>query len=231
MADALRFAVIGLGRFGQQLATALAADGAEVIAIDRSGGLIDGIRDDVTLALRMDATDEDAIHAQEIEDVDAAIVGIGHDFEAAALCVAVLKGLGCRRVIARAESEMQSQLLTRIGADSVVFPERESALRLAHQLLMPNLQRYVELGEGHGLIYTRAPSAFHNKTLEQSQFRAQYNVNVVAIQRTPPVETDSERPERRRMAIAVPRPDTVILPDDILILVGSDESLSQLPRD
>jgi K+/H+ antiporter YhaU regulatory subunit KhtT len=96
---------------------------------------------------------------------------------------------------------------------------------------MPNLQSYVELGEGHGLIYTRAPSEFNHKTLEQSQFRARYSVNVVAIQRSADGAATEVNAERSRTVIAVPKPDTVVLPNDILILVGSDESLAQLPRD
>jgi len=107
-----RFAVIGLGRFGQRLARALTADGAEVIAIDREVDLVEEVRDEVTLAVRLDSTDEEALKAQGIAEVDAVIVGIGEQFEAAALTVAVLQSLGVPRIYARAETTVQARILT-----------------------------------------------------------------------------------------------------------------------
>ena len=123
-----RFAVIGLGRFGRGLARALTADGAEVIAVDRNPKLVEAVRDEVTVAVRLDSTDAEALRAQGIAEVDLAIVGIGEQFESAALTVAVLRELGVPRIYARAESDIQGQILSRIGAHEIVNPEQESAL-------------------------------------------------------------------------------------------------------
>ncbi len=216
-----RFAVIGLGRFGQRLARALTAADAEVIAIDRDAQLVEQIRDEVTLAVRLDSTDSEALKMHGIADVDVAIAGIGEDFEDAALTVATLKELGVRRIIARAQTDIQAKILTRVGADEVALPERESAFRWAHRLMLPNLTRYIELGDEHSMIYASAPSRFHDKTLKQLDLRNEYGVNLIAIER----RTD-EKP-----TIIVPAANTAILADDILVLVGSNESLSGLPSD
>ena len=113
-----RFAVIGLGRFGSRLARNLAKSGAEVIAIDHDRQIVEELRDQVTLAIALDATDEQALKIQGVDQVDCAIVGIGHDFEANALTTALLKSLRIQKVISRAGSDMQAQILQRIGADA-----------------------------------------------------------------------------------------------------------------
>jgi trk system potassium uptake protein TrkA len=223
-----RFAVIGLGRFGQYLARALTDAGDEVIAIDNHTSVVSHMRDEVALAVRLDATDRAALEAQGVGQVSAAVVSIGEQFESTALCVATLKEMGVPRIIARAMTEMQAAILTRIGADAVVLPEQESARRWAHRLSIPKLQEYIELAEGYSMIYLPAPAAFCHKTLAELQLRNRYQVNLVAIRR----RDKSESPKARGVEIiSVPSPTTQIMPEDTLILVGSNESLSELPRD
>ncbi|HET6429548.1 MAG TPA: TrkA family potassium uptake protein, partial [Phycisphaerae bacterium] len=123
------FAVIGLGRFGYRLSTLLAEGGAEVIAIDSRRDLVESIRDRVTVAVCLDTTDEEALRAQGVDRVNVAVVGIGDDFEANALATVILKQIGVPRVISRATTTIRAQILSRIGADDVVNPERESAER------------------------------------------------------------------------------------------------------
>ena len=225
-----RFAVIGLGRFGQQLARALTAGGVEVMAIDCAAELVEAVRDEVTLAVRLDSTDEEALEAQGIGQVDAAIVGIGEDFEATVLTVAVLKALDVPSIYARAENDIQARILARVGADDIVNPERESALRWAHRLTLPNLRQYIDLGQDHAIVYVTAPPLFHHKTLVESALRARHGVNLVAIKREVSVQTDSAAPTTAPV-ISVPRADTTILPDDVLILVGSNDALAKLPTE
>lgn len=225
-----RFVVIGLGRFGQQLARALTASGAEVMAIDRAAELVEAVRDDVGMAVRLDSTDEEALAAQGVADVDAAIVGIGEHFEAAVLTVAVLKALKVPRIYARAESDVQARILRRVGADDLVNPERESALRWAHRLTLPNLRQYIDLGEDHALVYMTAPASFCHKTLVDLALRARHGVNLVAIKREASVQPGAEAAATATV-ISVPQADTTILPNDVLILVGSNEALAELPTD
>lgn len=226
-----RFAVIGLGQFGQALARALASGDAEVIAVDRNAKPVEQVRDDVTLAVCLDSTDEEALKEQAIHQVDVAIVGIGAHFEAAALTVATLKMLGVKRIIARAQSDMQAKILRRVGADQIVSPEGESALRWAHRLMLPNLGQYIELGEGNSLISIDAPRAFHHKTLKQLDLRNEFGVNLIAIERGAGDQAEEPPGTTGTPTIEVPHADTEILPGDTLILVGSNESVARLPRE
>lgn len=224
-----RFAIIGLGNFGMRLATMLAEAGAEVIAVDRDRDLIEEIRDQVTLAVCLDSTDPDALKAQGIDKVDVAVVSIGTSFEDAALTTVVLKQLGVPRVIARATAPIRGQVLSRIGADDIVNPEQEAADRWRNQLLAPSIIERIELAEGYSLAQTPAPESFYNKTLQQLDVRRKYKLNVVAIRRTVE-EQDNNGLLRRRQSIIVPMPDTTIEPDDVLLLIGSDDAMISVPR-
>lgn len=219
-----RIAIIGLGRFGKKLAQALSAAGAEVIAIDKSRQLIEDIRDQVTLAIRMDSTEEEALLSQGINDVDAAVVAIGTDFEANALTTSILKSLGINRVISRAGSEIRGKILKRIGADEIVFPEHESAMRLVHKLLLPRLLESIDLGSGHSLAQLQAPRFCHNKTLQELRLRQKYNINIVVIKRPNPQK-------QGEYDIIMPLPDTKISPEDILWIVGTNAAISSFSKE
>ena len=225
-----RFAVIGLGRFGSRLAKELTNAGAEVIAIDRDRQLVEDLRDDVTLAIRLDSTDENALRMQGVDKVDAAFVGMGDDFEAAALTTANLKAIGVPRVISRAKTLVRGEILSRIGADTIVNPERETAIRWAQRLMMPELRDYIELGEGHGLVQLVAPKAFHHKTLLDLHLRSKFNVLLVAIRRAVSVRTGATSGTAENAIVIIPEAHTTILPEDVLVLVGSNEALAQLPE-
>ncbi len=225
-----KFAVIGLGHFGVQLVQALTSAGAEVIAIDKDRELVEEMRDVATLALRLDSTDEQAVRAQGVNEVDVAIIGIGTGFEAAALTTAVLKSLGVPKVIARATSRRRAKILRSIGADEIVDPEGEAATRWAQRLTLPRIQDYLELGESYSLVQLTAPPSFHNRTPLELKLRQKYRVNLVAIRRKVRVQTDAERSEYEGEVVSVPDAETPILPNDTLIIVGSNESLASLPK-
>ena len=225
-----RFAVIGLGRFGEHLARALAQAGDEVIAIDRDSDYVDRVRDDVTLAVRMDSTDKMALVAQGIAEVDAAIVTIGEAFESSVLTVVTLKELGVPRIIARAMTDLQGKILRKVGADEIASAEQESAMRWAHRLSLPNLSQYIELEADHSLVYIAAPAAFVGKTLLELRLRADHQVNLVAIRRDRVTKTAGDEATRQRNII-VPIADTKIESGDVLIVVGHNDALSKLPQD
>ena len=222
-----RFAVIGMGRFGRRLAMMLSEAGAEVIAIDRRRDLVEQVRDHVSLAVSLDSTNEEALRAQGIDQVDVAVVGIGADFEAAALTTVILKQLGIARVISRATNEIRGQVLSRIGADDIVNPEQESAERWANRLLAPSVIERIELAEGFSLAQLPVPQSFHGKTLEQLAIRRRYQVNVVAIRRKLQEPDEEGRP--RHFVITVPNADSIIQDGDVLVVIGSDDAISSFP--
>jgi len=198
-----------------------------VIAVDRDREIVDAARDKVTLAVRFDSTDEKALRLHGVDQVQAAVVGIGADFESSVLTVSTLKSLELPRIVCRAESAQRAEILSQVGADVIVNPEAETAERWANRLMLPDLKDYVELGEGHSLIQIRTPPDFQQRSPGELQLRQDYHVNLVAIKR---LAQDAEEPGRKAGAyeIIVPRHDTIMLPDDILILVGTNESLGAL---
>jgi len=223
-----RFAVIGLGRFGMMLARRLAQDGADVIAIDSDKECVDAIRDQVSLAVCLDATDAEALKSQGIDKVDVAIVGVGESFENSVLATVTLKELGVPTVISRATSRVRAEILARVGADDVVNPEKESALRWKSRLLAPSIMERIELAEGASLVQLESPESFHNKTLAQLDLRKGYRVNLVAIRRTTE-EIEDGQTVTRQFVISVPAGDTAIKKGDVLILIGTDEAIENLP--
>jgi len=226
MSPANRFAVIGLGRFGERLARQLAAAGAEVIAIDRRMDLVEEIRDSVTLAVSLDATDEQALLAQGLDKVNVAVVGVGTDFEEAALATSALKRIGVPRVIGRATSKARAEILSRIGADDVVIPEAESADRWCQRLVSPMVLEKIDLGGEHSLVQIRAPDSWTGKTLAQLDVRKEWKVNVVAIRRLLPDESKGQK----GYVIDTPLPDSRIELGDMLVVVGRNEDIEALPE-
>jgi len=227
MNHARRFAVIGLGRFGMRLARGLAAAGAEVIAIDWRPELIEEIRDDVTLAVVLDTTDEQALVAQGIDKVDVAVVGVGGAFEACALATSILKQLGVPRVISRATTRARAEILSRIGADAIINPEAEAAARWSSRLTMPQVMEKIDLGDEYSLVQTRTPGSWAGKTLEQLNIRKKHKVNVVAIRR---LKGNKGKPEGRYV-IVTPLPDSQLEAEDLLLVVGNDEAIESMPRE
>lgn len=218
-----RFTVIGLGRFGSRLASNLAGAGQEVIGVDTNQRIIEEMRDRVTLAIAMDATDEQSLRLQGIDQTDVAIVGIGSDFESIAACTVVLKQIGVPRVIARAISPTSARILQSIGADEVVNPEDETADRWANRLVSPQFIRQFELDEGHSIVEIRPPKRWVERSLSELNLRARESLHVVAVRRRRD-PNDSTSP----MTIQIPSPEEPLGADDVLVIMGRDADLAKL---
>jgi len=225
-----RFAVIGLGRFGKKLAIALSMSGAEVIAIDRDRTIIEQIRDQVSHAVRLDSTDEEALRSQGVNKVDVAIVGMGQGgraFESAILTVVNLKEMGVKQICARAENLIAGQVFSAVGATEVIYPEIESAQRWAYKLIVPHIDEKIDFAPGYSMASIKAPSSFHEKKLMDLQLRQKYNVNIVAVKRG---EGGRDKKSKAGEIINVPMPNTVIYAGDTLMVAGSDADLAKLPQ-
>lgn len=227
-----RFAVIGLGRFGNKLAIALAMSGAEVIAIDKNREVIELLADQVSHAVRLDSTDEEALKAQGVDKVDVAIVGIGQGtgrgFESAILTVVNLRQIGVNRIYARAEDLIAGEVFSKVGATEVIYPEIESAQRWAYKLIAPQIGEKIDFAEGYSLARIKAPASFDGKTVMDLQLRQKYSVNLVLIKRS---EDSKQKKDEKGRIINVPMPSTVIYEDDILMVAGSDADLAKLPQE
>jgi trk system potassium uptake protein TrkA len=232
-----RFAVIGLGRFGKKLAIALAMSGAEVVAIDKNREEIEQIRDQVSLAVRLDSTDEEALKAQGIDKVDVVIVGIGQGdgagkgFESAILTVVNLRQMGVPQIYARAEDLIAGEVFSKVGATEVIYPEIESAQKWAYKLIAPQIGEKIDFAPGYSLARIKSPASFDGKTVMDLQLRQKYNVNLVAIKRSEHSRSKKSDKSEKGGIINVPMPNTIIYKDDILMVAGSDADLAKLPQE
>jgi trk system potassium uptake protein TrkA len=206
------FAVIGLGRFGASLARRLESMGIIVMGIDRNLDRVQAIADDITSAVALDATNEDALQEIDIASFGVVIVAIEEDFEANALITSYLKGLGIVRVICLAESKRHQDILHRIGADQVILSDEDSGIRLAETLATPNLLERVLLDADHSLAELQAPSSLAGQPVTSLE---QFGVNVLLIQ-------------REGRLLPNPGPEVRLEQDDTLFTVGSREKLLQV---
>jgi trk system potassium uptake protein len=207
--------VIGLGRFGSALARELERLGHEVLAVDRSEALVNDIASDVTHALELDASDEDALRSAGAGDFNTAIVAISSDAEPSIFATMVLKRLGVRTVISKAGSLLHGEILARVGADRVVFPERETGLRLAHSFNVPNVIDYLDVAPSFGIEKIRPPKSFIGRTLGELDLKGRLGLTPIALRRAQQVFVNPARDER-------------VAEGDELILIGRDEKLDQL---
>ncbi|VAX42576.1 KtrAB potassium uptake system, peripheral membrane component KtrA [hydrothermal vent metagenome] len=223
-------AVIGLGRFGLALSKHLGTSGAHVIAIDRNRQNVESIKEDVQVAVKLDSTDEIALKSQGVDKVDACVIAIGENFEAALLTTVIVKKLGVPKIICRAQTEFHAEIFRQIGADEVIQPETQAGEQLAHNLANPHVEDLISLAEGYTVVELISPKIFHNQTVAELALRSKYNVNLVAIKKKTMVKENNETVEKQTI-ISVPSPDDMIHDGDIMVLVGSDDALSKLPKE
>lgn len=222
MREEHKYAIIGLGLFGQTLSRQLSQGGAQVIAVDWDEKLVQEIADEVAHAVALDATDEKAMRDQGIDSVDVAIVAIGENFEGNILCTLILKQtFKIKHVITRAMTMAQYKILELMDVQ-VLQPERESAERLSRTLLRPGLIDNIQLGEDVNLVQIKAPARFHGKALRDLNIRNDYNCNVVSVQKVV---------DGQEIMIGVPDPDEQIADQDILYLIGSESDIQKLMDD
>jgi trk system potassium uptake protein TrkA len=221
-----QFAVIGLGAFGTAIALELTRNGGEVIAVDRDIQQVERIKDEVAYAIRLDATDPKVLEAQDIHQVDVAIIAIGNDFEASVLIAVELMQLGVKRIMARAESATQKKILERLGVSDVLSPEEEVAKYVARRLLNPEIVDLFRLSDDYSIVEVRAPERFFGNTLKELQIRQRYHCNVIAIKRPPASQGDTQGTQQYRLL--VPLPQTTIETGDTLIVLGLAADIERL---
>lgn len=213
-------AVIGMGRFGASLARELYQMGYDVLAIDKDEQVTQDLTDQLTYVVRSNATSESVLRELGLANYDLAVVAIGTDIQASIMTTLLLKTLGVKEVIARANNALHAQTLDRIGADKVLFPENEAGIRLAHTLFNPDVLEYLEMVPNFGLSKVRPPEHAIGRTLEEiglAGTRDRYGVTVIAIQ-------------RGREPVLLPAKDEAVMKGDILFVAGSDELLDRLRR-
>jgi len=220
-------AVIGLGKFGASLARELTEKGVEVLAIDRDRESVDAIKDSVTHAASLNSTDEDALRAVGIQNVDVAVVCIGEDIEANLLTTILLKKMGVHRIWTRALSPLQQEIIKMLEVDNIINLEKEMGGFIATSLASSNITRHIPLAKGHSIVEVQVPPEFVGKTLRALDARNKYSINIVAIKKLVPGITDQGERIVEESIEDVPKPDDVLEETDHLLIVGSDKNVEK----
>jgi trk system potassium uptake protein TrkA len=209
------FVVIGLGRFGSSVATHLCKMGHEVLGIDLNEERVQHLSNMLTYAVVGDATDEDLMKSLGVRNFDVAVVSIGEDIQASILATIIIKDIGVPYIVAKALNDLHGKVLEKIGADRVVYPEREMGQRIANNLVSTNILDYIELSPEYSIMEIIATNKLTGKTLGQLNLRALYGINVIALKRDKQIN-------------ASPGANDMIHVNDILVVMGRRDVLENL---
>ena len=221
-----KFAVIGIGKFGSAIARTLSKRGAEVMAIDSSEEKIENLKDDVSFAVALDATDKKALRAQNIEEVDAVVVSIGEDFEAMILCCVFLMELNIKRIIARASGKHQRMILEKIGITEILSPEDEFGAAVAEKLINPNIISYLQLPDDYEIVEIKTPPGIANRTLEDIGLRNKYRLNLITLKREFEVNKEGKVVKEQHI-IGVPNSTTLLYESDTIVVFGRSQDIER----
>lgn len=205
-----QYLVIGLGRFGSSLAAELIRQGAQVLAIDRNMDIVEEHRSILTDVLCGDAMDPDVLRQIGAADFDVAVITMGGDVKASCIITMHLKEMGVGNVIVKANDDFHGRMLTRLGADKVLFPERDMGQRVAHNLVSDKILDFIELSPDYSLMEMRPRPEWIGKTLKELNLRMKYRINVVAVRSGDSVN-------------AMPDMNTCIGADDVMLVVSQTE--------
>ncbi len=210
------FAVIGLDRFGSNLAINLQKLGNEVIGIDSNPEKVRRISDEITHAAIGDPTDEEVLRTLGVRNADVAIVALTQNIQSGVLVTLMLKELGMSNVIAECTSDIHGRILTKVGADKVIYPEKDMGERLAKSLSNTDIMEYIDLSDEYSIMEIRVPKSWAGKSILELNVRANYNINIIACR-----GSDSS------ISIS-PDPKMPLIAENKLIVVGTNESIESV---
>lgn len=211
------FLIIGLGRFGTALAAELCTQGNEVLGVDRSPERVQAVADLVTRSAAGDARDPDVLRALGARNFDCAVVAMSEDVGDSALITLNLKEMGVPRVVAKANSGVHRKVLEKIGADLVVFPEQEMALRLAHNLDNGDILNFIDLSDEYSMVERRLPATWVGKSIVDLDIRAKYHLTIIAVRRDGDMNISPGRDFRFEAG-------------DTMVVLGGNEAIRRMER-
>lgn len=210
-----QFVIIGCGRFGSSVAKKLSELGCEVMAVDASQETIQGISESVMYAVQADATDENALKALGIRNFDVAVITIGANIQASIMVTLMVKEMGIKHIVAKAQNEMHAKVLYKIGADRVVFPEREMGVRVAKNLVSNKILDYIELSPDYTIVEVTPLKNWIGKSLMDIGARNAYGINVIAIKNSKGININVS-------------PNELINEHDILVVIGHNDDIRKV---
>lgn len=211
------FAVIGLGRFGSNLAVTLAKHGNQVLAIDEDAELVQRVSDKVTHSVIGDSTNEEVLKAAGIKEYECAIVCLSNNMENSILTTLLLKEFGIKFIVARAITEQHRKVLQKVGADQIVFPERDMGEKLAYKLKNINMLEFIELSKDYSIVELSVPKKWYNKTIGELDIRKKFGLNVLALHNT----------KQNKMIVRI-EPETILSPNEVIIILGRNDDIEKV---
>ena len=198
------YAVFGLGRYGKAVAKELVKNGAEVLAVDIDEEIVNGVVDELPYCKCADVTDPDVLQQLAVANIDTVIISMANNLEASVMTTMLCKELGVKTVIAKCASEMNCRILSRVGADKVIFPENESGIRLAKNLLSDGFMDIIELSSDVSMVELDIRPEWVGKNLMELNLRKRYSINVVALIKDKKISTmiDPEEKLDQNMKLA-----------------------------
>lgn len=212
-----QFVVIGCGRFGSSIATTLHNLGHEVLVIDSDEEKVQDISEEVTCAVQADVTDENVLEELGVRNFDVVIVSIGSNYQASIMATLIAKELGVKRVIAKAHDSLHGKVLSKIGADKIIYPERDMGVRVAHNLVSSNILDFIELSPDYSILEIEVLEQWSDKTLKELRLPTKYGINVMAIKRGKDINVS-------------PYADDIILKGDVLVVIGNTEDIKKIEQ-
>ncbi|MFC1683370.1 potassium channel family protein [Candidatus Zixiibacteriota bacterium] len=222
-----QFAIIGLGTFGFKLATSLAKLGCEVLAIDNDRDRVQEIRDLVTEAVVLDATDKAAMDSLDLTDMNTAVVCVGK-LEDSMLISLYLKEAGIEEIVVRALSTDHVKILQLLGVSRIVLPEEDMAERLAGSLMTPNIIDHIPLTPGHSIVEVKAPESFWGKTMADLDVRKKFKVEVIAVKKYVTSKLNGQESLDESKTRVIPAASEVISAGDALVVIGKNEDVEKM---
>ena len=210
-------AVLGLGKFGSSIARSLAKGGAEVLAVDKDEDLVRDIADEVTCAVCVDISDKEMMNNIGLEGMDAVVIATAEHLDSSVMALMIVKEIGVPYVLAKADGTLKGEILKRVGADEVVYPEEEMGARIANNLLGGSMTDLFDLSADTSIVKVPARKEWINKSLVDINFREKYNVNVIAIEGEGGVD-------------GAPDPTKPIKDEENLVLIGKKDDLVKLRK-
>lgn len=210
-----QYIVIGCGRFGSSVASTMHLLGHQVMAMNKNEDSVQSISDKVTHSLIVDVTDEQALRSLGLGNFDVAVVAIGSDIRASIMATLIAKEMGVELIICKAKDELQAKVLYKIGADRVVFPERDMGVRVAHNLVSDNILDHIELDPEYSIVEIVTPNSWVGKTLIELELRARYEITVLAIKTGKNINV-------------TPSPDEELTAGSILVIIGQNTSITAI---
>ena len=211
-----RFCVIGLGKFGAQVASAFYNEGHEVTGIDNNKEKVQKIKDQCSVVILGDATDKDFLAVQGVAEMDAVVVSTGDRSHLSTLITYHLKELNVARIVVKAINEDHGMILKKVGADEVIHPEKDMALKVARSLSYPNILDFIPLADEVSITEVAPPASFVGQDLVSLDLRRKHHITIVAIK-----DVISDRFE------VSPDPDHVIKDSDLLVILGRSEDVER----